>query len=91
MVQIKIICRAFLVAIAYVVVNCSTAVACPTCKESMANDSSGIEIGYAISIGLMMLTPMAILAVWALFIFKMVRQSRPSLPNRSRIESQISN
>jgi hypothetical protein len=49
--------------------------ACPNCKDALENDSSSIQSGYAVSIGLMMSTPFLIFAAWTCWIYLACRKA----------------
>ena len=50
------------------------ALACPTCKEGLANGHDGVALGYYWSILFMMAMPFLIFASWAFFIWRALRK-----------------
>ena len=53
-----------------------TAMACPTCRDTLHENGARLQWGYAMSIGLMMLAPFGILVGWVAAIYRMVRQGQ---------------
>ena len=60
----------------FVLIYGGVADACPTCKESLSQQQSSMDAGYALSIGLMMATPALILVGWVIAIWRLVRRAR---------------
>jgi hypothetical protein len=49
------------------------AIACPNCKDTLAEHGGRLQYGYALSIALMIGAPFGILGGWGLAIYRMVR------------------
>jgi hypothetical protein len=47
--------------------------ACPNCKDTLAEHGGRLQIGYALSIGLMIAAPFGILGGWAVAIYRMMK------------------
>lgn len=47
--------------------------ACPNCKDTLAEHGGRLQIGYALSIGLMIAAPFGILGGWAVAIYRMIK------------------
>jgi len=56
------------------------AVACPNCKDTLAEHGGGLQYGYALSIALMIGAPFGILGGWGLAIYRMLRPSAGRCP-----------
>jgi len=55
---------------------CQTpAFACPSCKEHLA--ANGLDAGYAVSILIMILVPLAIVATWTVLILRLRSLPQP--------------
>ncbi len=52
------------------VLSTQTASACPNCKDSLAGQGGDLQMGFALSIVLMLSTPFAILAFWTLWLMR---------------------
>ena len=68
----------FAVAIALVVLFCSAALACPTCKDQLAHDPDSVNIarGYAYSIVFMISMPPLIFSSLCAYFYWEVRKAR---------------
>ena len=68
----------FLVVIALVVLLCSAALACPTCKDQLAHDPESLNIarGYAYSIVFMISMPPLIFSSLCAYFYWEVRKAR---------------
>lgn len=67
--------------------------ACPTCKDTLGLHALRVQMGYALSIGFMMLVPFGILGGWGIAIYRMCRVpgdvSQPSaLPEADRVTDE---
>ncbi len=49
------------------------AIACPNCKDTLAEHGGRLQYGYALSIALMIGAPFGILGGWGLAIYRMFR------------------
>lgn len=67
-----------LAAVAAVLSLASTAWACPTCKEDLANDpqSRGLATGFYYSILLMMSMPFAIMGMLGMVAYRSIKRSQ---------------
>lgn len=54
----------------------STALGCPTCKDTLGLHALKVQLGYALSIGFMMLVPFGILGGWSIAIYRMSREAK---------------
>jgi hypothetical protein len=50
--------------------------ACPNCRENLDQQAGDLPMGFALSIGLMLLAPMAILASWVVGLSWVLRRGR---------------
>ncbi len=62
-----------IVILVFMSIGVSESVACPNCKDAIANESQNVQQGYILSILLMMGTPFAILVGWLIAIIRMSR------------------
>jgi p-aminobenzoyl-glutamate transporter AbgT len=71
-------CGLMLVAVALVLSLASTAWACPTCKEDLANDPQGrgLATGFYYSILLMMSMPFAIMGMLGTVAYRSIKRSQ---------------
>ncbi|MBL8888996.1 MAG: hypothetical protein JNL67_03390 [Planctomycetaceae bacterium] len=53
------------------------AMACPNCKDTLAEQGGRLQYAYAFSIALMIGAPFGILGAWGLAIYRMVRSNLP--------------
>lgn len=53
------------------------AVACPNCKDTLAEHGGRLQYAYAFSIALMIGAPFGILGAWGLAIYRMFRANMP--------------
>ena len=50
--------------------------ACPNCKNTVGWNSDALALGFAVSIGLLLLAPLSILAFWGTLILRLSRTLR---------------
>jgi len=53
-----------------------TAVACPTCKDTLGHHAIQMQQGYALSILFMIAVPFGILSAWTVAIVRMVKTAQ---------------
>ena len=53
--------------------------ACPSCKDHLA--ANGLDTGYAVSILIMILVPLAIVAAWTVLILRLRSVPQPETPS----------
>ena len=62
-----------------------SASACPNFKDSLAGQGGDLQFGFALSIVLMLSTPIAILAFWTFWLVRFLHAEVIPLPDRASI------
>ena len=56
---------------------CESVDACPTCKDAMHQEHSGVATGYYWSILFMMSMPFIIFAGWGIYLYRVLKNAKP--------------
>ena len=65
--------------------------ACPDCKENLDQQAGNLPFGFALSIGLMLATPIGILVGWVLTLAWYLRRQAPQVPGLIRAANHPTN
>lgn len=59
------------------VLMADVAIACPNCKDTLAEQGGRLQYAYAFSIALMIGAPFGILSAWGVAVYRMFRSNMP--------------